>query len=72
MWETEYKVVVAKLEKFERAVGNIVKNPDGEEEGEQDEEEGGDDRKRTESKKYVVLFSLGRFHFTLFFQGPEK
>jgi len=59
IWETEYKTVVAKLEKFEGAVGNVVQNTEGEGEGEQDEEEeeeGGDGRKRKGSKKYVLSF----------------
>ena len=77
IWETEYKVVVAKLNKFEGAVGNVVKNPDGEMDGEEDEEkeqeEGGDDdgssRKRKKSKKCVTSFLLRRSLHLLFLKG---
>ena len=64
MWETEYKAVVAKLDKFEGAVGNVVKNPEGEMDGEEEEEEqeggdeGGSSRKRNKSKKCVTSIRL--------------
>ncbi|KIM35665.1 hypothetical protein M413DRAFT_449620 [Hebeloma cylindrosporum] len=59
VWEKEYKEVVAKLDKFEEAVGNVVKNPDAEMDGDEDEEEeqGEDDdedganRRRKKPKK---------------------
>jgi len=62
-WETAYEVVVTKLEKFEGAVGNVVKNSEGEMDGDEDgdEQEEGDDedgssRKRKKSKKCVTSF----------------
>lgn len=65
IWEKEYKVIVAKLDKFEGAVGNVVKNPEGEMDGEEDEEEqeedgdeDGSNRKRKKSKKCVTSFRL--------------
>ena len=78
LWETEYKAVVAKLDKFEGAVGNVVKNHEGEMDGEEDEEqEEGDDedgssRQRKKSKKYVTLFRLGWSLDLLFLKGPGE
>lgn len=79
MWQTEYEGVVAKLNKYEGAVGNVVKNPEGELDGEEDEEEqegGGDEdgssRKRKKSKKCVTLFLLRRSLHLLFLKGPGE
>ena len=76
MWQTEYEGVVAKLNKYEGAVGNVVKNPEGELDGEEDEEEqegGGDEdgssRKRKKSKKCVTSFLFQRSLHLLFLKG---
>ena len=65
-WETAYKVVITKLEKFEGAMGNIVKNPEGETGGDEDDDdeqeegvdEDGSSRKRKKSKKCVTSFRI--------------